>query len=655
MAEIPFYFLDELPALPPFSIIGEGFLHLVFDPVSRASFKATTSQLRRNLTPQTLFGSAVPTLATGSIVGSLYYRTPADGSAIELYQMAIPGWELRTVFSGSTTGNSGPYSSTKSYTAACGEGFSGTSVFREATRTSTISQSDADSLALGAATASAMSALICRAVAATYTATKTYTATCGTGFTGADSTRSATATSALSQSDADNKALAEATRLAISALSCVVVKASPAAPVFISYSQSNRTATVAAPSGYAISQLDYRINGGSALSVPSTGIIPIGDFAVATGSLVAYVRESSTLNKGVEAASTIAFSVLVENTTFTSTQSFTAQCGSGFTGTPITRSATRSSTFSQSDADQIALDAATQSARNSLFCTPVVQVIPQAPTIIADDVRDTILALHVFGASEILVSENDSIYTPYSGLPLQVGNTNRPEGYFKFKTKATDSRPESLIARSPAFTTAVILLPSITNFTPSFGPEGTVVTINGANFNNLTNVRLGGITASVSSSSASSISLLVPPMTTGGSIVVTTAAGSVTSSSNFAVTKRNNAAVFFGTAPSGVITDAQLLSLDKIENPGNPLQITYSTDDTRFVMMERASSGVRDRIEDESNQSILNGFTISTRNLTLPGDSIPTSYRIYAFNQPTFFDSYRIVFYPGVSLVGSQP
>jgi len=81
---------------------------------------------------------------------------------------------------------------------------------------------------------------------------------------------------------------------------------------------------------------------------------------------------------------------------------------------------------------------------------------------------------------------------------------------------------------------------TITSFAPASGPEGTIVTINGANFSATTSnnsVKFNGTTANVTASTSTSITAIVPAGATTGLVTVTTArGGSATSSTNFTVT-----------------------------------------------------------------------------------------------------------------------
>lgn len=78
--------------------------------------------------------------------------------------------------------------------------------------------------------------------------------------------------------------------------------------------------------------------------------------------------------------------------------------------------------------------------------------------------------------------------------------------------------------------------PTITSFTPTSGPTGTSVTINGTNFCGATAVRFNGVTATHTVDSATKITATVPATATSGIIEVVTPAGTATSSSPFTVT-----------------------------------------------------------------------------------------------------------------------
>ena len=80
-----------------------------------------------------------------------------------------------------------------------------------------------------------------------------------------------------------------------------------------------------------------------------------------------------------------------------------------------------------------------------------------------------------------------------------------------------------------------LVLPTVSSFTPGFGPVGASVTVSGANFTGTTSVKFGGIAASFSGVSAGSLTAVVPAGATNAPISVTTADGTGTSPQTFYV------------------------------------------------------------------------------------------------------------------------
>ena len=79
--------------------------------------------------------------------------------------------------------------------------------------------------------------------------------------------------------------------------------------------------------------------------------------------------------------------------------------------------------------------------------------------------------------------------------------------------------------------------PTITGFSPTFGPAGTVVTVAGTNFTGATMVTFGGSAAAgFTVVSATQLTATVPGGATSGQVVVTTPGGKATSATSFTVT-----------------------------------------------------------------------------------------------------------------------
>ncbi|RAJ24995.1 phage tail protein [Pedobacter cryoconitis] len=76
---------------------------------------------------------------------------------------------------------------------------------------------------------------------------------------------------------------------------------------------------------------------------------------------------------------------------------------------------------------------------------------PAAPIFNGNDSANTLTLSHPLGNSELLISENGGSFIPYT-TQINVGNVNRPFGYWVGKTRSNADRNESPLASSPAFT-----------------------------------------------------------------------------------------------------------------------------------------------------------------------------------------------------------
>ena len=104
---------------------------------------------------------------------------------------------------------------------------------------------------------------------------------------------------------------------------------------------------------------------GPALSTISNPTLPTATItAPLPGS---YVYSIAATDGGITNNSTLTVPVTA---LYTSTKLYTAICGAGSTGNPVTRSATVTSVISQTDADTLALTAATTAANAALRCDP---------------------------------------------------------------------------------------------------------------------------------------------------------------------------------------------------------------------------------------------------------------------------------------------
>ncbi|MCA6516339.1 MAG: IPT/TIG domain-containing protein, partial [Chitinophagaceae bacterium] len=86
------------------------------------------------------------------------------------------------------------------------------------------------------------------------------------------------------------------------------------------------------------------------------------------------------------------------------------------------------------------------------------------------------------------------------------------------------------------FSTTILSQPTITNFSPSSGPVGTLVTITGTNLSNPTAITIAGVSAIPISNNGITLVAMVMPGATTGDVNITTAGGTANGSGTFSVT-----------------------------------------------------------------------------------------------------------------------
>jgi uncharacterized repeat protein (TIGR01451 family) len=112
------------------------------------------------------------------------------------------------------------------------------------------------------------------------------------------------------------------------------------------------------------------------------------------------------------------------------------------------------------------------------------------------------------------------------------------------------------------------VLPHITSFVPTLGPTGTVVTISGTSFINVTNVTFNGANAAFTPVSTTEVRATVPPNGSTGPIRVFTPDGVAVGPTNFVVTGSSDISLTM-TASAALLKPNQSLTYTiTVTNPG---------------------------------------------------------------------------------------
>jgi hypothetical protein len=148
----------------------------------------------------------------------------------------------------------------------------------------------------------------------------------------------------------------------------------------------------------------------------------------------------------------------------------------------------------------------------------------------------TLLSSSSFPASNTTDFANSSVYQAPSGAwVFAAGTIGWSYGLDNYSgANAVDPRIQQTTANVlNAFLNGAP--PTISSFTPAFGPVGTIVTISGTHFTGTTAVTFNGSAASFTVSSDTTIQATVSAGATTGLLSVTTPGGTATSATNFAV------------------------------------------------------------------------------------------------------------------------
>jgi hypothetical protein len=125
----------------------------------------------------------------------------------------------------------------------------------------------------------------------------------------------------------------------------------------------------------------------------------------------------------------------------------------------------------------------------------------------------------------------------------------------------------------------VIAGPTITSFSPASGPPGTLVTVDGSGFVDVTEVAIGGVVATIVSGTAYRLSIQVPMGATSGPVSVTNAVGSGVSNADFTVTGPMITSLepASGYAESVVVINGNgFAAVEEVAFDGLPTEVLYA-------------------------------------------------------------------------------
>jgi hypothetical protein len=189
-------------------------------------------------------------------------------------------------------------------------------------------------------------------------------------------------------------------------------------------------------------------------------------------------------------------------------------------------------------------------------------------------------------------------------------SVNQSGTYTAFASNSTCTSPIS-----NAITISINPQPSVSSFSPTSGAVGTVVTINGSNFANVTSVTLNGISATFNIVSATQITATVPSGASSGPISVAISNCTASSSASFTVSSGQASSISTGTV-SRNLCQGSVVSVPFTSNGG------FNPGNTFTVQLSNASGGFGSPI------SIGTG-TVSPIACTIPsGIASGTGYRV---------------------------
>jgi hypothetical protein len=159
----------------------------------------------------------------------------------------------------------------------------------------------------------------------------------------------------------------------------------------------------------------------------------------------------------------------------------------------------------------------------------------------------TITGTNFTGATSVTLRFVNAAFTVNS--PTQITATVPSTGYPDNRWRVT-TPGGTATSTNVFYITAAPAPPTVSSFTPTSGPVGTSVTINGTNFTGATAVKLGSLNASFTVNSATKITASVPSGAASGKWSVTAPGGTATSSATFTVTSVTPAPTITSFSPT---------------------------------------------------------------------------------------------------------
>jgi hypothetical protein len=175
-------------------------------------------------------------------------------------------------------------------------------------------------------------------------------------------------------------------------------------------------------------------------------------------------------------------------------------------------------------------DGSTTSSSSFTVAAPAPTISSFTPTSGPVGTSVDILGSNYCGATSVTINGTSATFTVDSNAEI---HATVPTGATTGPVSITT--PGGTGTGSSSFTVTPPPPPTISSFTPSSGPVGTSVDIQGTNFTGATSVTFNGAAANYTVNSSTDITAHVPAGATSGPISVTTSAGTGTSNDSFTV------------------------------------------------------------------------------------------------------------------------